>query len=130
MSMAWVELVAVLAALQLLFFGVQSAKARAASGLKAPAMVGDARFERMHRVQMNTVELLLVFYPALLVAALHWPAWAVAALGAVYLVGRMVYWRSYLRDPATRTFGFTLSIAPIAILLILALLGSLWALVV
>lgn len=127
--MAWVELVAVLAALQLLLFGVLSAKARAASGLRAPAMTGDVQFERMHRVQMNTVELLLVFYPALFVASLHWAAWAVAPLGAVYLLGRMVYWRSYTRDPATRTLGFALSMAPTAMLLILALLGSLWAIV-
>ena len=127
MSVAWVELVAVLAALQLLLFGVLSAKARAASGLKAPAMTGDVQFERMHRVQMNTVELLLVFYPALFVASQHWAAWAVAPLGAVYLLGRMVYWRSYTRDPATRTMGFTLSIAPVVVLLIFALVGSVMA---
>jgi glutathione S-transferase len=127
MSMAWVELVAVLAALQLLFFGVQSAKARAAAGLKAPAMVGDERFERMHRVQMNTIEMLMMFYPALYLASLHWQASVIAPMGAVYLLGRMIYWLSYMRDPATRTLGFALSLSPTVILMGLALVGSLQA---
>lgn len=125
--MGFVELIAVLAALQLLFFGTQVAKARDVAGLKAPAMTGDERFERMNRVQMNTIEVLMLFYPALFIAGQHWSAWIVAPLGAIYLVGRLVYWQSYLRDPSTRTKGFMLSIAPTGVLLVLALIGSIWS---
>ena len=127
--MGFVELVAVLAAVQLLFFGTQVARERVACGIKAPVMTGDARLERMIRVQMNTIEVLMVFFPALYLAAQHWTPWIVAPLGAIYLVGRLVYWQSYLRDPATRTLGFMLSIAPAAVLLVLALLGSLWSII-
>lgn len=129
MTMGFVELVAALAAVQLLFFGTQVARERVACGIKAPAMAGDARLERIIRVQMNTIEVLMVFYPALYLASRHWTPWIVAPLGAIYLLGRLIYWQSYLRDPATRTLGFLLSIAPTVLLLLLAILGSLWALI-
>ena len=51
------------------------------------------------------------------------PVWA-AALGAVYLVGRFVYLRSYVADPAKRGTGFGLSMLPILALLLGALLGA------
>lgn len=127
--MGFVELVAALAAVQLLFFGMQVARERVACGIKAPAMTGDARLERVIRVQMNTIEVLMVFFPALYLAAQHWTPWIVAPLGAIYLGGRLVYWQSYLRDPSTRTLGFMLSIGPTMLLLVLAILGSLWAII-
>jgi uncharacterized MAPEG superfamily protein len=51
------------------------------------------------------------------------PTWA-ALLGAVYLVGRFVYLRSYVADPAQRGLGFGLSMLPIVALLLGALLGA------
>jgi glutathione S-transferase len=53
-NMPYVGLVAILAIAQYLAFGILSGRARAQSGLKAPAMTGHDDFERMHRVQMNT----------------------------------------------------------------------------
>lgn len=125
--MPFVELVAALAILQFLFFGALTGRARDISGLKAPAMTGDAGFERMYRVQMNTMEVLIAFLPALFVAAAHWPAYLVAGLGAIYLIGRHVYWRAYVSAPETRGAGFALSILPTVVLAVLALLGSLLA---
>ncbi len=116
--MAWVHLVLLLALVEYFAFGLLVASARAKYKVKAPAITGDPVFERYFRVQQNTLEVLIIFVPALLVAAQYWnPAW-VAALGAVYLVGRVLYLRSYVRDPASRSLGFALSMIP-ALLLVL-----------
>ena len=45
--------------------------------------------------------------------------------GSIYVVGNVVYWRSYIANPASRTLGFTLSIAPIMALALCALLPAL-----
>jgi glutathione S-transferase len=123
--MPFVELVAILAVLQYLTLGFLTGQARRESGLKAPAMTGHQGFERMYRVQMNTLETLVAFLPALFLAAPYWPAWAVAGLGAVYLVGRTLYWRAYVADPGKRALGFMLSMIPTMLLSVLALLGML-----
>lgn len=121
--MVWVHLVAVLALLQFVAFGALVSRARGRYGVKAPATAGHEMFERYYRVQMNTLELLVLLLPALWVASAYWnPAWTAIA-GAVYLVGRIVYLRAYTRDPATRALGFTLSMMPILVLLVAALLG-------
>lgn len=122
-------LIAVLAISQYLLFGALTGRARARSGLKAPVMTGDECFERMYRVQMNTLEVLIAFLPALYLAALFWPAYLVASVAAVYLVGRHLFWRAYVSDPAKRGLGFMLSIVPVFALLVLALLGAGWALI-
>lgn len=121
--MNYVDLVAVLALIQLLFFGTLVARARGRYHVAAPAVTGNEFFERIYRVQMNTVELLVVFLPALYIAARYWSPAYVAVAGAVYLVGRMVYWRAYTEAPAKRELGFVLSMVPIVVLLLAGLGG-------
>ncbi len=122
--MQLVEIVAVLAVIQFLAFGAMTGAARRDSGLKAPAMTGHAGFERMYRVQMNTLEVMVAFLPALFLASMHWPASLVAGLGALYLIGRHLYWRAYVSAPEKRGLGFGLSILPTIALALLALLGA------
>jgi glutathione S-transferase len=121
--MPYVELVAILAMAQYLAFGILSGRARAQSGLRAPAMTGHDGFERMHRVQMNTLEMLVVFLPFLFLAAKYWPAWLVAGLGLVYVLGRLIYWRAYITNPSSRTLGFAMSMLPTLGLGVLAIVG-------
>lgn len=125
--MNYVDLVAVLAVAQLLFFGVLVGRARGVYGVKAPAVSGHEMFERAYRVQMNTLELLVAFVPVLFIAAKYWPQVYVAIAGAIYLLGRFIYWRSYVSAPASRGLGFGLSMLPILALLIGALAGILHA---
>jgi glutathione S-transferase len=109
-------------------FGLLVANARSKYQVKAPAITGDPVFERYFRVQQNTLEVLIIFVPALLIAALYWnPAW-VAALGAVYLVGRLLYRRSDVRDPVSRSLGFSLSMVPALLLVVAGAIGALRAL--
>jgi uncharacterized MAPEG superfamily protein len=77
----------------------------------------------MYRVQMNTLELLVAFLPALFLAAKYWSPIIVAALGLVYLIGRLIYWRAYVNNPAKRSTGFMLSILPTIVLAFGALVG-------
>lgn len=121
--MHYVELVAILAVIQYLAFVVLTGKARGQSGLKAPTMTGHDGFERMYRVQMNTLETLVAFLPALFLAGKYWPEYLVAGLGAIYLIGRMIYWRSYVNNPSTRALGFSLSFLPTVGLVLLTVVG-------
>ncbi|MBB6598037.1 MAPEG family protein [Luteimonas sp. MC1825] len=123
--MNYVDLVAVLAVTQLIFFSVLVGRARGRYGVNAPAVTGHEMFERAYRVQMNTLELMVAFLPALFIAAKYWPQPYVAIAGAVYLAGRLIYWRSYTAAPASRALGFALSMLPILALII----GSLAAII-
>lgn len=118
-----VDLIALLAIAQLVHFGRLVGQARSRYAVEAPAVSGHPGFERMHRVQMNTLELMVAFLPALFLAAKYWPQPYVACVGALYLIGRLLYWRSYVTAPAGRTMGFAVSLIPILVLLAGALVG-------
>jgi hypothetical protein len=127
--MYFVELVAALAVIQFLVFGALTGRARRLSGLKAPAISGHEGFERMYRVQMNTLECLVAFLPALLLSAKYWSPIFVAGLGFVFLVGRLIYWRAYVNSPERRGMGFMLSIVPTILLALSAVVGIVLAIV-
>ncbi|MBP8271213.1 MAG: MAPEG family protein [Sphaerotilus sp.] len=122
--MPWIDLVTFLALAQYLVFGALVGRARDQHGVKAPATTGNELFERHYRVQMNTLELLVVFVPSLWMAARYWSPEAMAAIGAVYLVGRMVYQRAYTRAPSRRALGFMLSIGPVSVLMVAVFAGA------
>lgn len=126
--MAWVQLVALLALIECFFFAYAVGKARETYGIKAPATTGNEAFERYFRVQQNTIEQMIVFLPALFIAANYWPAQWIAAIGAVYLVGRVLYFRGYVRDPRARSIGFGLSSVPIIVLVVAGGIGVVRAL--
>jgi glutathione S-transferase len=106
--MNYVHIVAILAVLQFFLFGILVGRARKKYGIKAPAISGNEQFERTFRVQMNTLEQLAGFLPALLIAGLYWPNAIVAGIGIVYLLGRFLYRQLYIADPSKRSPGFLL----------------------
>jgi len=123
--MAYVLLVIVLALLQYIFFSIAVGRARAKYGVHAPAVTGNEHFERYFRVHMNTLEQLIVFIPAVwLFAQFVSPHWA-AGLGGVYLVGRVVYFLSYVKDPKSRGLGFALTSVPSLVMLVGVLVEAL-----
>lgn len=125
--MKYVSIVGLLALLQYVYFGVAVGRARKQYNVPAPAVTGHEMFERYFRVQQNTIELLVPFLPALWLFALYASAsWAVV-LGAVYLLGRVLYYQAYVRDPPKRELGFGLSMLPILVLVVGALVGALLA---
>ena len=122
--MIWVDIVGLLAVVQLFVFGVLVGRARGRYGIAAPATTGHPIFERYYRVQVNTVESLLVLLPGLWLAAKYWSPRYAAMLGVVYLVGRALYLTAYVNDPKKRSLGFSLSMGPAALLVIAALIGA------
>jgi uncharacterized membrane protein YecN with MAPEG domain len=124
-----VTFVAALALIEYLVITLQCGRARGRLGVPAPAMTGHPEFERYLRVQYNTIEQLVIFLPALFAFA-HFVSgvWA-AALGGVFIVGRFLYARGYVQDPARRGPGFGLTLLANALLLLGATLGALHALV-
>lgn len=99
-------------------------RARGKYGIKAPATSGHEGFDRAWRVQMNTLEQLALFLPGLWLCAVFADAPKIAAgLGAVWVVGRILYARAYYADPARRGLGFALTIGPSLLLILGALAG-------
>ena len=125
--MALVHLVVALALLQFIVFGIAVGRARGKYGVKAPATTGNEIFERYFRVQMNTLEQLVVFVPAILLFATPQNALWAAALGAVWLVGRVLFFFSYTRNPASRGLGFMLTMLPSTIMVIGILVSAIRA---
>jgi glutathione S-transferase len=94
---------------------------RSKHGVQAPAMTGAPEFERAVRVQMNTLEQVVLFLPLLWLATVYpvLSGYLAPGLGLIWLVGRVLYASGYMADAAKRSSGFL--IAGIALLGLLAL---------
>lgn len=125
--MELVAFVAGLALIEYLVITMQCGRARGRLGVPAPAITGHPEFERYLRVQYNTIEQLVIFLPALFGFAHFASAGWAAALGGVFIVGRALYARGYVRDPAKRGPGFGLTLLANSVLLLGATLGALVA---
>jgi glutathione S-transferase len=122
--MAFVDIVTALALLQFVVFGFKVSRARTRYGIPAPAIAGQAEFERYFRVQQNTLEQLIVFIPGLYLFSRYFNPDVAAGIGVVYLIGREIYAASYVNDPKKRSFGFGLTLVPMMILVIGGLIGA------
>lgn len=125
----WVALVTLLSLVFYLVTGVQVGRGRGRFGVDAPAMTGHPEFERLVRVQANTLEWLVVHLPSLWLFAAYVEPRVAAGLGVVWIVGRVIYARAYARDPRTRTTGFLVQALATSVLLVGALIGVTRALI-
>jgi glutathione S-transferase len=85
-------------------------QARTKHGIKAPAVTGNEHFERAYRVQMNTVEQMVFFLPALWLYALLVSDVGAAVSGLIWVIGRAIYAVSYVRDPSSRHVGAMITV--------------------
>jgi glutathione S-transferase len=81
-------------------------RARAAYGIKAPAITGNPDFERVFRAQMNTLEWMPIFLPALWLFAIYISDPFAAAIGLIWIAGRILYIVSYSKAANKRGPGF------------------------
>ncbi len=125
--MEYVQLVMVLALLEFLLFGFAVGRARTRYNVPAPATAGNEVFERYFRAQMNTLEQLVVFLPSVLLFAHYINAWIAVTLGLLFIAGRALYFRGYVKAPESRHAGFVLSAIPNVTLLVGALIGTIRA---
>jgi len=118
----WPALITLAVQVLLIVVAWRVVQARVKYKIIAPAMTGHPAFERAVRVQMNTIENVLMFLPALwLFAAFVSGIWS-ALLGAVWLAARAWYVLAYQRAANKRAPPYGLSMLVIAILT----LGSAW----
>ncbi|AMS29275.1 MAG TPA: MAPEG family protein [Hyphomonadaceae bacterium] len=103
------------------FMGLRVAKARGTYNIPAPATSGDPIFERHFRVQMNTLEWLPMFLPALWLAAIWQSDMVAAGFGLVWIIGRIIYMLAYVADPKTRSLGFVIQMLATLALILLTL---------
>lgn len=103
--MAYVYIVIVLALIEYMVLSGMVGWARGKYSIQAPATTGNPMFERYFRVQMNTLEGLVVFLPGLWLFATLVDATIAAILGLIGIIGRAVYAKLYVADPAKRGPG-------------------------
>lgn len=126
--MELVALVITIALLEYMVFSGFVGWARGKFGVNAPAVSGNPEFERYYRVQMNTLEQLIVFIPAILIFSNFGNATWAAGVGVLFIVGRPLYFLGYVKDPAKRGPGFLLGFVANVILVIgslVAVIGNL-----
>ena len=122
-------LVTCLAILTYFLFSFQVGKARETYGVKAPAVSGNPDFERIYRVQMNTLEWMPVFLPALWLFAIYVSDAIAAALGVVWIIGRILYMIGYAKAANKRGPGFGIQALAAFALWLGATVSILWRLI-
>jgi glutathione S-transferase len=122
---AFPALVVALALLLYVGVFVSVGRARLRYGIEAPAVTGAPEFERLFRIQQNTLEQLVWFVPALWLFALYVSSFWAGLIGLVWVAARGYYAVSYFRDPTTRGRGFVAAFACAGLLLIGAIIGIL-----
>jgi glutathione S-transferase len=121
MPLALPALVTLPAVLWYVVTGIQVGRARTKHKVYAPATVGDPGFERAFRVQMNELEQIVAFLPAMWVFAWFGNPRFAALAGAVWLAGRVVYAVGYWAEARRRHAGFTISTFALSITWVAAL---------
>ena len=122
-------LVTCLALLAYFLISFQVGKARQTYGIKAPAVSGDLDFERIYRVQMNTLEWMPVFLPALWLFAIYVSDAIAAAIGVVWIIGRILYMIGYAKAANKRGPGFGIQALAAFALWLGATVSILWRLI-
>ena len=122
-------LVSLIAILFYFFTSTRVARARAKFKIKPPAIAGHPDFERVFRVQMNTLEWLPIFLPSLWLFAIYVSDWGAALAGAVWIIGRIVYMIGYTEAVPKRSPGFFIQAMAVAVLLFGALGAIVWRMV-
>ncbi len=125
----YTALVTLLSLLFYFYTSIRVSKARTEFGVKAPAITGNPDFERVFRVQMNTLEWLPIFLPTLWLFAIYVSDWLAALIGLVWIAGRIAYLIGYAQAAAKRGPGFGIQAMATGVLLIGSLGAIVWRIV-
>ncbi len=118
-----IALVLALAIVEYMGFGLATGAARLKYEIAAPATTGNEIFERHFRAQQNTLEQLVAFIPALVLCGLFSNTVAAAVAGLVFIIGRLLYYLAYVKEPKSRSLGFALGFLAMIYLLVASLVG-------
>ncbi|MFM2064175.1 MAG: hypothetical protein RLZZ507_3846 [Cyanobacteriota bacterium] len=114
----WTSLVTVLALIVYFVVTINVGRARFKYKIIPPETTGNPDFERVLRVQQNTLEQLILFLPALWLFSIYIsPIWA-SGLGTAWIIGRIAYAWGYYQAAEKRGVGFGISsLSSIALIL-------------
>lgn len=121
-SYLYTALVTLLAGLASFWMATQVSRAHIKAGILPPTMIGDPDLERAVRGHTNTLEWMPIFLPSLWLFAIYWNDAVAALAGAVWIVGRIVYFLGYRAEAKKRFPGFFIQ-AMAATFLLLGALG-------
>ena len=113
-----------MALIEYLVFGGFVGKARATYDIPAPATTGNEIFERYFRAHQNTLENLIIFIPSIIGFGLYVHTLLAAVLGVLFILGRALYFRGYVKDPESRALGSMIGGLSLVVLLLGGLIGS------
>jgi glutathione S-transferase len=108
------SLITLLAVALMFWTSLNVGKARAKYEVKAPATTGHEMFDRVYRVQMNTLESAMLMLPSMWVYAALIGDLGAGIAGAIWIAGRIWYALAYQKDPAKRGPGFGIAFLAIA----------------
>jgi glutathione S-transferase len=124
-----VAIVSLVALLVYFYMGMRVGRGRVLYNVVAPAVTGHPDFERAYRIQMNTLEWLPLFLVSLWLFAFAWNDDRIAAgIGAVWIVGRILYLTGYSKAAEARGPGFGIQALATGVLLFGALGKIVWSL--
>jgi glutathione S-transferase len=104
-------------------FAILVSRARRRMHVEPPAITGPIELERTIRVHANTVEAMVLFVPALWLAAIYFQGWVPPIIGLIWCLGRVVYGLGYSVDAARRLPGFIVSQLALLALVVVAVIG-------
>jgi len=122
-SVEYTAVIILLALAQYLYFSLRVGAGRARYGVEAPHTSGNENWERLFRVQQNTLEQLVVFIPAMALFGMYVSGRWVFLPGLLFLVGRQLYAYEYVKNPKSRGPGMGLTLLANAALVIGALVA-------
>ncbi len=128
MPYALPALVTCFALILMLAVAMKVGGARRKYNIHAPATTGNSDFERVFRVHMNTLENVVIFLPAMWLFAMFLSAPWAAAIGTVWIIGRVLYAMLYYRAANKRGLGFMISFLATLALILGAMYGIVSAL--
>jgi glutathione S-transferase len=125
----YTALVTILAMICYFTTSARVARARIKYGVAHPAISGNVDFERVFRVQMNTLEWLPIYLASLWMFAIYISDGIAAAIGAVWIVGRIFYMFGYTQSVPGRVPGFFIQAFATFVLLFGSLGAIVWRIV-
>ncbi len=119
-----IAMVTLLVATEYFFLAIWVGKVRGETGVAAPAITGNDKFERVFRVQQNTLEQLIIFFPSLWIFGLYVSTTVGAGLGLIFFFGRIIYARGYVQGADKRGPGFIIGSLALLALMLGGLVGA------
>lgn len=124
----WPSLITVSALILYFIVTINVGRARFKYKVSPPQVTGNPDFERVLRVQQNTLEQMILFLPSLwLFSQFVSPLWA-AGIGAVWIIGRILFAWGYYQAAEKRAAGFGISTLATLALLGGSLIGTIMSL--